>query len=121
MSEDLIQVWSLNEKQSLRFESEGSLYYLSAKPRQADTAPVEHEAGMVLIQKSDKVDINSAHVLLGHIGRVLLDKTAKMIGWQLSGTLTTCKACARAKVVATRVPSTATEQAVKPAREFLSI
>ena len=69
---------------------------------------------MSTLQKGNKVDINDAHTVLGHIGKALLEKTAKEIGWELIGTLRTCDACAKAKAVATRVPKTASEKATKP-------
>ena len=55
---------------------------------------------MQVIQKDSTMDINDAHMLLGHIGKTLLEKSAKLIGWTLTGTLTTCDACAKAKAKA---------------------
>ena len=49
----------------------------------------EEETAMLMstLQIGNKVDINDAHTVLGHIGKALLEKTAKEIGWQLIGTL----------------------------------
>ena len=76
----------------------------------------EEEAAMSMstLQKGNKVDINDTHTVLGHIGNALLEKMAKEIGWELTGILRTCDACAKAKAVATRVPKTASEEATKP-------
>ena len=67
---------------------------------------------MQVIQKGGKVEVNDAHVLLGHIGKTLLEKNAKLIGWELTGTLTTCDACAKAK--AKGATKKASEPASKP-------
>ena len=69
---------------------------------------------MQVIQKGSTVDINDAHMLLGHIGKTLLEKSAKLIGWTLTGTLTTCDACAKAKAKAKGVTKKASEPASKP-------
>ena len=66
---------------------------------------------MQVIQKVSTVDINDAHMLLGHISK-LLETSAKLIGWTLTGTLTTCDACAKAK--AKGVTKKASEPAAKP-------
>lgn len=60
------------------------------------------------------MEINKAHPVLGHLGKNLLEKTAKEIGWELTGTLKTCDACAKAKAVAKRVPKTTSEKATEP-------
>ena len=69
---------------------------------------------MQVIQKDSTVDINDAHMLLGHISKTLLEKSAKLIGWTLTGTLTTCDACAKAKAKAKGVTKKATKPASKP-------
>ena len=58
--------------------------------------------------------VNDAHVLLGHIGKTLLEKSAKLIGWELTSTLTTCDACAKAKAQAKGVTKKASEPTCKP-------
>ena len=88
-----IMVWSHNGKNFLKFNREGSLYYLMASPCQKDEDEEEVDISvMQVIQKDSTMDINDAHMLLGHIGKTLLEKSAKLIGWTLTGTLTTCDA-----------------------------
>ena len=86
MTESWIKVWSLK----------GSLYYLTASPRKEGEDEKGDSEIMQVIQKVGKVEVNDAHVLLGHIGKMLLEKNAKLIGWELTGTLTTCDAYAKA-------------------------
>ena len=50
---------------------------------------------------------------MGHIGKALLEKSAKLIGWELTGTLTMCDACAKAKAQAMGVTKKASEPASK--------
>ena len=71
-------------------------------------------SAMQVIQKDSTVDINDAHMLLRHIGKKLLEKSAKLIGWTLTGTLTTCDACAKAKAKAKGVTKKVAEPASKP-------
>ena len=119
MCDAVIKVWSRYDKHYLRFEREGNLYYLTASPRRLSGDEEETAMSMSTLQKGNKVDINDAHTVLGHIGKALLEKTAKEIGWELIGTLRTCDACAKAKAVATRVPKTASEKATKPGQRLL--
>ena len=100
MTQSWIKVWSLNEKEFLKFNREGSLCYLTASPRKESEDEKGDSEIMQVIQKGGKVEVNDAHVLLGHIGKTLLEKSAKLIGWELTGTLTTCDACAKAKAQA---------------------
>ena len=101
MMKPWIKVWSLNGKNCLKFDHEGSLYYLMASPCQKDEDEEENNvSAMQVIQKDSTVDINDAHMLLRHISKMLLEKSAKLIGWTLTGMLTTCNACAKAKAKA---------------------
>ena len=60
------------------------------------------------------MEVNDAHVLLGHIGKTLLEQSAKLISWELTGTLTTRDARAKAKAQAKGVTKKALEPASKP-------
>ena len=61
------------------------------------------------------MDINDAHVLLGHIGKTLLEiLSAILLSWELIGTLTMCDACSKAKAQAKGVTTKASETASKP-------
>ena len=64
------------------------------------------------------MEVNDAHVLLGHIGKTLLEKSAKLISWELTGTLSTCDACAKAKAQAKGVTKKALEPASKPGEQL---
>ena len=114
MTESWIKVWSLNEKEFLKFNREGSLYYLTASPHKEGEDEKGDSEIMQVIQKGGKVEVNNAHVLLGHISKMLLEKSAKLIGWELTSTLTTCDACAKAKAQAKVVTKKASEPASKP-------
>jgi hypothetical protein len=109
MGATMIKVWSIDKKQHLAFKREGSLYYLLAKPTKGKEAIMQ-----TTLQKGSTVDRNVAHILLGHLGHTLLEKTAKLIGWKLSGELRTCDACAKAKAIAKRVPKTSVIKETKP-------
>ena len=74
MTESWIKVWSLNEKEFLKFNREGSLYYLTASPRKEGEDEKGDSEIMQVIQKGGKVEVNDAHVLLGHIGKTLLER-----------------------------------------------
>ena len=87
MCDTVIKVWSRNDKHYLRFEREGNMYYLTASPCHLSDYEEETAMLMSMLQKGNKVDINDAHTVLGHIGKALLDKMAKEIGWELIGTL----------------------------------
>ena len=77
MTKPWIKVWSLNGKYFLKFDREGSLYYLTASPCQKDEDDEENNvSAMKVIQKDSTMDINDAHMLLGHIGKTLLEKSA---------------------------------------------
>ena len=72
MTKPWIKVWSLNGKNSLKFDREGSLYYLMASPFQKDEDEEDNNvSAMQVIQKDSTIDINDAHMLLGHIGKTL--------------------------------------------------
>ena len=87
MCDAVIKVWSRDDKHYLQFEREGNLYYLTASPRHLSGDEEETAMSMSTLQKGNKVDINDAHTVLGHIGKALLEKTAKEIRWELIGTL----------------------------------
>ena len=115
MTKPWIKVWSLNGKNSLKFDREGSLYYLTASPCQKDKDEEDNNvSAMQVIQKGSTVDINDAHMLLGHIGKTLLEMSSKLIGLTLTGTLTTCDVCAKAKAKAKGVTKKVAEPASKP-------
>ena len=71
----------------MKFNREGSLYFLTASPRKESEDEKGDSESMQVIQKGGKVEANDAHVLLGHIGKALLEKSAKLIGWELTSTL----------------------------------
>ena len=98
----------------LKFNREGISYDLTASPCKESEDEKGDSEIFQNIQKGGKVDINDAHVLLGHIGKTLLEKSAKLIGWELTDTLTTCDACAKAKAQAKGVTKKASEPASKP-------
>ena len=60
------------------------------------------------------MDINDDHMLLRHISKTILEKSAKLIVWTLTGPLTTCDACDKAKTKAKGVTKTDSEPASKP-------
>ena len=74
MTKPWIKVWSLNGKNSLKFDREGSLYYLMASPCQKGEDEEEKNLSvMQVIQNDSTMDINDAHMLLGHISKTLLE------------------------------------------------
>ena len=73
-------------------------YYLTASPRKEGEDEKGDSEIMQVIQKGSKVEVHDAHVLLGHIGKSLLEKSTNLIGWKLTGTLTTSDACAKARL-----------------------
>ena len=77
MMESWIKVWSLNEKELLKFNREGSLYYLTESLRKESDDEKGDSEIMQVIQKGGKVEVNDAHALLGHIGKTLLAKERK--------------------------------------------
>ena len=55
-----LKVWSLNEKEFLKFNREGSLYYLTASPRKEGEDEKGDSEIMQVIQKGGKVEVNAS-------------------------------------------------------------
>jgi hypothetical protein len=85
IDKDSIKVWDSNNSDYILFERNKNLFYLTGTPR-----------------------------ILGHLGKGNLEKTAKGIGWKLTGNLSTCESCAKAKAIAKGVTKTASEIKQKP-------
>lgn len=103
MSKENIKVHSKDEKITRTFKKDGTLYYLNTTSRKGNDTEDDKDTAMQALTKGTKVDINLAHELLGHLRQVLVKKTARDIGWKLTGTFKSCDACAKAKAVAKRV------------------
>ena len=56
------------------------------------------------------MSVAQAHNRLGHCSNDIMKKTAKHLGWELTGSLTPCKACAAGKAKQKNVPKTKDEE-----------
>ncbi len=83
----------------------------------------EEIAGTTTDTKSKlKMTVKQAHERLGHCGEDVARKTAKHLGWELTGTMTPCDACAAGKAKQKNLPK-AVEEELKDdlTRVFLDI
>ena len=110
IEKDNIKVWDRSNEDFILFERNENLFYLTGKPRATNDVAMT----MQHLQSGIDIDYNTAHSILGHIGKSSLEKTVKNIGWKLSGHLSTCESCAKAKAIAKGVSKTGSEIEQKP-------
>jgi hypothetical protein len=114
ITENEITISSEGHSQELKFEKRSGLYYLQAG--------LANQANMVAGPDRVPVNINDAHLILGHVGETLLRKTALHIGWRMNGQLNPCPSCMLCKSTAKRVRQDTIIKASKPGeRIFLNI
>ena len=89
------------------------LFYLPVKEHVQLTAM--HAASSEASTKPKKVNVNMAHLCLGHISLQSIQKLARKYGWTLTGTYNQCcDACAYAKGKQKNVKNTTTKRASRP-------
>ena len=66
-----------------------------------------------------KMDINEAHLRLGHPGIAYLRRAAKEFGWKLTGNLEFCVPCEKAKATTKRLAKEATVEATDPGERLM--
>jgi Integrase core domain len=114
ITENEITISPEGHSQELKFEKRLGLYYLQAG--------LANQANMVAGPDRVPVNINDAHLILGHVGETLLRKTALHIGCRLNGQLNPCPSCMLCKSTAKRVRQDTIIKASKPGeRIFLDI
>jgi hypothetical protein len=92
-------------------QSHYGLYYLKASVVKSNVHAVETKV---------KMDINAAHDMYGHASDIPLKSLMKQLGIELTGTKTTCEACAYAKAKAKAVcKSTAIKATAKGERFYV--
>jgi hypothetical protein len=78
------------------------------------TTGIPKNENRATVKMPEKMDINEAHDKCGHKGEVLLRKTYKKLGVELTGHLTACEGCGYAKARAKAVSKTTKTKATKP-------
>jgi len=76
--------------------------------REIGAAGVERNA-----QGDVQMDYNVAHTKLGHMGEAMTRKTARALGWQITGAKTVCESCAVAKAKQASLPKVTFAQPLK--------
>jgi hypothetical protein len=111
ITENKITISSEGHSQELKFEMRSGLYYLQAG--------LANQANMVAGPDWVPVNINDAHLILGHVGETLLRKTALHIGWRFNGQLNPCPSCMLCKSTAKRVRQDTIIKASKPGERIV--
>jgi Reverse transcriptase (RNA-dependent DNA polymerase)/gag-polypeptide of LTR copia-type len=108
-----------NDKNSLTV-TKGNIaiqFSLMAKNKEKSLLGVKIEAERkevaTVMKCGTKININTAHTLLGHMSEAITRETCKLYGWEVIGKLDVCEDCGKAKAKQRNVPKISDENSDK--------